>query len=151
MPGFFFLLLTVAEVITLVATVTLLGFGLTLLLAIVAMIAGIALLRWQGLMTLEKLMTRLEFGQAPLQEGWDGLCLMAAGLLLIIPGLFTDLLALLLLIPWVRQGLFIMISRSGKMKGSYWFDQQALAPSRAQVIEATYEEVVIDPAPPRTP
>lgn len=138
---FLALLLTIAEVITLVASIKLLGFGLTLLLAVVAMVGGVALLRRQGLATLERFVTRLEFGQAPMQESWDGFCLMAAAILFIIPGLFTDLVGLLLLIGPLRRGIYNWLSRGNRMKGNYWFDQKALTPSKATVIEAEYVEI----------
>jgi UPF0716 protein FxsA len=141
MIKFLVLLLTIAEVITLVASIKLLGFGLTLVLAVVAMIGGVALLRRQGLQTLERFVTRLEFGQAPMEESWDGFCLLAASILLIIPGLFTDLVALLLLIGPLRRGLYRWLSRGERMKGHYWFDQKALAPSKATIIDAEYVEV----------
>jgi UPF0716 family protein affecting phage T7 exclusion len=144
MIKFLVLLLTLAEVVTLVISIKLLGFGLTILLAIGAMFGGVWLLRRQGLQTLNRFVTRLEFGQAPMDEAWDGFCILGAAILFIIPGLFTDLVALLLLIGPLRRAIYHWLSRSGRMSGNYWFDQQALAPSKAKpadVIDATYVEV----------
>lgn len=147
----FILLLTVAEVIAIVASLKLLGFWLTLLMTIAAMFIGSLLLRWQGLATAQKFMTRLEYGQAPMEEAWDGFCIMLAAFLFIIPGLVTDFLALLLLIPPVRRLLRAILSRTGAFEGNYWFDSSALAPSRAGVIETTYEEVTVSSTPLQPP
>lgn len=138
---FFVFLLTVLEVVTLVASIKLFGFLATLGLCFLSMIIGGALLQRQGLITAEKFITRLEFGQAPMDEAWDGFCIMVAAVLFIIPGMATDLLALLLLIPPVRRLLRHLLVSSGAVQGSYWFDGKVLAPSQATVIEATWHEV----------
>lgn len=77
----------------------------TLLLLIAAGIGGALLLRLQGWMTLLRLRQRLSAGEAPVRELFDAACLALAGVLLILPGFLSDLLALLLLVPPVR-GLF---------------------------------------------
>lgn len=133
----FFLPLIVLEVIALVAAIMLLGFWATVGLSLLSVVAGVTLLRWQGLKTLERFISRLEFGHAPLEETWDGVCLMVSALLFIIPGLVTDAVGLLLLIPAVRRLLYRLCAQPG----DYRYDESALAPARVTIIEGTCEDV----------
>lgn len=138
----FVFLLTLVEVVTVVACIRLLGFGSTVLLCLLSFVLGSALLRWQGLATAEKFIGQLEAGNAPMDAAWDGVCILIAAGLFMIPGLATDLLALLLLIPFVRRVLHQVVMTSGVVKGHYWFDQNSLrvVPGPG-VIEASYTEV----------
>ena len=45
-------------------------------------------------------------GEVPVAQVFDGACLLAAGLLLLTPGYFTDTLGLLLLIPPLRGAIY---------------------------------------------
>lgn len=137
----FVFLLTIIEVITLVVCFKLLGVLATLGLCFLSLIVGGALLQQQGLVTAEKFVSKLEFGEPPMDEAWDGFCIMIAALLFIIPGLATDMLALLLLIPPVRRLLRQALVGSGAVTGHYWFDRQVLVAPRATVIEASWHEV----------
>lgn len=129
-----------------VACVKLLGGLATLGLTVLSMLLGGWLLRQQGLRTAEQMVGRLEAGQAPMDEAWDGFCLIAAAFLLIIPGLLTDLLALLLFIPPLRRALRKLLERSGAVEGHYWFDAKVLAPTRSRIIETTYQDITPPPA-----
>lgn len=140
----FIFLLTAVEVVTVVACVTLLGFLSTLGLCFLSMIVGGLLLQRQGLATAERFVSRLEAGQPPMDEAWDGFCIMIAAFLFIIPGLATDLLALLLLIPPVRRLLRQVLAASGAVKGHYWFDGAVLRAPAPNVIDATYYEIPSD-------
>lgn len=82
----------------------------TLGLLILSMIVGAALLRGRGLGAV----LRTRGGRDPSQvvtELGDTLFLALAGLLLLIPGFFTDLLALPLLLPPVRRLLMVVALR----------------------------------------
>lgn len=137
----FIFILTLVEVVTVVASITLLGFLSTLGLCFLSLIIGSLLLQRQGLATAERFVSRLESGQPPMDEAWDGFCIMIAGMLFIIPGLATDMLALLLLVPPIRRLLRHVLVGTGAVKGHYWFDQTALSSPRGNVIDATYRDV----------
>ena len=81
------------------------GILTTLLLAFLTAIIGGALVRFQGLMALQMGRESLMAGRMPVQEIFDGFCLVAAGALLITPGFVTDTVGFALLIPKVRQAL----------------------------------------------
>jgi UPF0716 protein FxsA len=143
MLGFFILLLTFCEVVTVVASIKLLGLFSTLALAVLAFLLGVAILREQGLATAERFVTRLEYGQAPVAESWDGVCLIAAAFLFMLPGLFSDVLGLMLLIPFVRHALRAAVMKSKGAQGHYWFDSKAMKRPQNDnaVIDAEWREI----------
>ena len=135
--------LALLEVVAVVASVKLLGFGFVVLLMILSGMIGSLLLRWQGLATAEAFVSQLEHGRPPMEAAWDGFCILLAGGLFIIPGLVTDFVALLLLIPPLRRALYRFVNKSGMTAGHYWFtaSQSTLSSSQGQVIDAQYEDV----------
>lgn len=74
-----------------------------LLLCVLAALMGGALIQHQGLKTLAALRESLQHNQIPRTEIFDGFCIVTAGILLIVPGFLTDLLGILLLLPYIRQ------------------------------------------------
>jgi UPF0716 protein FxsA len=82
-----------------------LGVGLTLLWVIAAMVAGLALLRHTGLQAVGRLRAALAEGKEPGHSIIDSACFAAAGILLIIPGFVSDLLAAILMLPATRHWL----------------------------------------------
>lgn len=73
------------------------------LLAVVVMAGvGIALIRSIGWLTFRQFQEELEHRRVPGNAILDTLCLFLAGLLFLFPGLLTDILGLLLLIPPTR-------------------------------------------------
>ncbi len=81
------------------------GAGLTVVLVLATAVAGVALLRRQGLATLTRGMARLERGQLPAREVAEGLLLAMAGALLLLPGFVSDAVGFLLLWPAVRAAV----------------------------------------------
>lgn len=82
-----------------------LGVGVTLLWVIAAMIAGLALLRHTGLQAVGRLRAALAEGKEPGHSIIDAACFAGAGILLIIPGFVSDLLAVILMLPVTRHWL----------------------------------------------
>ncbi len=79
-----------------------LGFWNTIALVIVTGVVGSALAQRQGLSVLRQMEARLAAGQVPGTQLGHGALILAAGLLLITPGILTDVLGILLLVPLVR-------------------------------------------------
>ncbi len=84
-----------------------LGVGLTVTWLVLAALLGGILIRVQGWMTLLRGREALARGQLPALEMLEGLALVFAGILLIVPGFFTDLLAVLLVIRPLRRALLL--------------------------------------------
>lgn len=75
----------------------------TFLLVIATGAAGASLARWQGLETLREIQRQVSQGQMPAAKLLDGLMILIAGILLLTPGIITDLMGLGLLIPPIRR------------------------------------------------
>ena len=81
----------------------LIGAWPTIELTLLASVAGVLLLRWQGLATLARAREAALADRPPLDELLDGLAILLAGALLIVPGFITDALGLLLFVPPIRR------------------------------------------------
>ena len=85
------------------------GFWPTVLVVLGTGLAGAALARMQGFLALNNIRNDLAHGALPTKSLGDGALILAAGLLLITPGVLTDVLGLALLFPpfrtLVRLGL----------------------------------------------
>jgi UPF0716 protein FxsA len=88
-----------------------LGLWPTLAVVILTAVAGTALLRHQGLDTLRRVQENLAQDRLPVQEMFDGLCLLMAGALLLTPGFMTDAFGFLLFIPPFRAAAARAIGR----------------------------------------
>ena len=73
-----------------------------ILIIFVDAILGATLIRWQGLRALERIQEDLRAGHMPADAVIDGVLVLAGGLLLITPGMLTDLAGFALLIPPIR-------------------------------------------------
>jgi UPF0716 family protein affecting phage T7 exclusion len=65
-------------------------------------LVGIVVVRLEGFRTLQKIRQSLSQGIVPAEEMVDGVLIFIGGILLIIPGVLTDLFALILFIPYTR-------------------------------------------------
>ncbi|MEW9835383.1 FxsA family protein [Mesorhizobium marinum] len=75
----------------------------TLALVVAGGLVGALLLRAQGFGLLSRVRSEVDAGRDPGQELANGVMMLAAGLLLLLPGFVTDGLGLLLLLPPVRR------------------------------------------------
>ena len=87
------------------------GLWPTLVIVVATAIAGTWLLRLQGLATLARARESLARQEFPIDEVFDGLCLLFAGALLLTPGFVTDSIGLVLFVPPVRRVLQHLMRR----------------------------------------
>lgn len=97
-----FIVLPVVELALLLRISQFLRVGGTLLLVVLTGIVGVGLARWQGLQILGQIQRDLAEGRMPAPYLIDGLLILFAGAVLITPGLLTDAIGFLLLIPFTR-------------------------------------------------
>ncbi|POP40851.1 membrane protein FxsA [Superficieibacter electus] len=86
-----------------------LGVLLTLLLVIFTSFIGMSLVRNQGFKNFLLMQQKMAAGESPANEMIKSVSLIIAGLLLVLPGFFTDLLGLLLLLPPVQKHLTLKL------------------------------------------
>lgn len=114
------LAIPVVEIAVFIQVGSRIGAGLTLLLVLVSAVFGIGLIRAQGLATAARLQALILRGESPALGMLEGLALLVAGVLLLIPGFVTDLAAFILLVPpWRRKilHLFLRRFRLGRLVG----------------------------------
>lgn len=107
------LLLTVVpfvELVILLKLAELIHWEWTMLLILVTGVVGAWLARREGVKVLTRIQHDIEAGIPPTESMVEGFLVLAAGLVLITPGLITDLCGFALLIPpvrsWLRRRLF---------------------------------------------
>ena len=106
----------------------------TVALCVATAVAGAAVVRRQGRSTLLRVRTTLRQGRMPLGDLFTGACILAAGVMLLVPGFFSDATGFLLLVPFCRGLLGLVLGR---------FIHIAATQSRAggRTIEGEWESV----------
>ncbi|EGQ8314361.1 FxsA family protein [Vibrio cholerae] len=102
---FLFIAVPVIEIALFIQVGGVLGVWPTIALVLLTAIVGASLVRSQGLQTLLTVQQRLAQGQLPAQQILEGVMLAVAGVLLLTPGFFTDILGMLVLLPAPRAYL----------------------------------------------
>jgi len=136
-----FILIPLIEIYLFIEVGSRIGALNTILLVLFTAITGVALLRRQGLSTLQNVQRQMQAGEVPAAGMLEGMLLFFAGALLLTPGFFTDTIGFLLMIPPLRKAVALWIlERSG------WIVQirtQSGKPHSAQdkthVIEGDYK------------
>jgi UPF0716 protein FxsA len=111
------LLLPFVDAVVLVVVATEIGWVLSVAIVVLTALVGMMLVRAEGRHTLRKIQRTLMEGQVPTNEIIDGGLLLIAGAFLLTPGLVTDTIGFLLVIPpsryFVRMALkrFVLVPR----------------------------------------
>lgn len=84
----------------------------TIAIALGTGILGASLARAQGMAVMSKLAQQLQAGERPADTLSDGALILVAGVLLILPGILTDITGFLLLVPPVRSILKPLLARA---------------------------------------
>jgi UPF0716 protein FxsA len=130
----------ILEVVVLVEVGQAVGALAVVALLFAAAIAGGLLLRHAGTSVVSSLLVRNPSDRKPALQrlrsaGWQ----VAAGLLLIVPGFASDVVALLLFLPPVRRLLSAMLPKPTHVR------------TRSTVIEGEFHDISPDPEPTTTP
>jgi UPF0716 protein FxsA len=101
-----FMIVPLIEIAFFVVIGNAIGLWPTLLGVLVTAVAGSLILRWQGTAILNEIRGTMGRGMLPARALADGMMVAIAGVLLLTPGYFTDILGIVLLIPPVRNALY---------------------------------------------
>lgn len=108
-------------------------------------VVGAALARWQGVRAILRVQRRISRGQVPADELFDGVLILVAGIVLVTPGLLTDLMGFGLLIPpirnfvkrvlrnWAKKNIEI---RTAQTHTQFWTHATAKPHRRDEIIDA---------------
>ena len=77
----------------------------TIGLIVLTGVIGATLARQQGLSTLAKIQNELKQGRAPTQELVEGAMIVVGGLVLLTPGILTDIFGFAMMVPCFRRSL----------------------------------------------
>jgi len=99
----FFITVPLIEVLLLIKLGSLFGFWPTIFLVIGTGILGAYLAKIYGLTIWYKIQQDLNAGLMPADKLVDGLLILIGGIVLLTPGLLTDILGFMLLIPYTRN------------------------------------------------
>ena len=100
---FLFVVVPFVELYILIELGTRIGAMPTLGIVIITGIAGAALAKHQGLEVLRRIQTEMKYMQMPGDAMFDGVLVLVGGILLMTPGILTDITGFLLLIPFSRS------------------------------------------------
>jgi UPF0716 protein FxsA len=120
---------------------------LPILLVIATGVIGAALARWQGWQVLQRIRADAGAGRVPADAMIDGFLILLAGILLVTPGVMSDLIGVALLIPparaivkrlvaaWIKRNIEFRVGGSG---AAFWPNAgDGVAPSRRdEIIDA---------------
>lgn len=98
-----FISIPLIEVLILIKLGSLFGFWPTIFLVIGTGILGAYLAKLYGLSIWYQIQEDLQAGRMPADKLVDGLLILIGGIVLLTPGLLTDILGILLLIPYTRN------------------------------------------------
>jgi UPF0716 protein FxsA len=105
-----FVFVPIVELAVIIQVGQAIGVVQTLLLMVVVSVAGAWLVKREGIGVWRRAQRQLDAGVMPGRELVDGVLIMVAGALLLLPGFVSDCLGILLLLPPVRalvRGLVI--------------------------------------------
>jgi UPF0716 protein FxsA len=142
----FFIVLPVIEIALFIEVGGEIGVWPTLALVLGAALLGALLFRLQGFLAWKRMEEAIRRGEPPVAEMFEGLLLFAAALLLILPGFFSDAVALLLLVPPLRRFLGREVARRTAGQAQFTFFGAGMGARRppaghGPVIDGEAEEV----------
>lgn len=114
---FIFSTVTLLELAILVPLAQWMGIGATILLVLATGVLGAWLARREGLRALQRFREQANQGKAPTEPMLDGVAILAAAIFLMTPGVLTDILGVVLLLPIGR----VPLKKYLRQKGNAWF------------------------------
>lgn len=129
----------------------------TLALVLVTGALGAMLARAEGLRVLRAFQDAVARGVVPQEGVLSGALLMLGGALLITPGVITDALGLLLLVPFTRRRIAALIGarlQRAIERGSIQVVQTQFDPRAGRTSRASFDDAIDtegEPVPPRSP
>ncbi len=116
----FFIVIPLVEIWILVSGGRAIGAGSVILTLLASAFFGIFMVRHEGMRTLTTIQERVSRGEMPGETLLDGVLLLVAGLLMIVPGYLSDFFGLILIFPWTRTLVrrWFLAHLEGKIKAA---------------------------------
>lgn len=149
-----FVAVPIVEIAIFIQVGGLIGLWPTIAIVLGTALLGATLIRVQGFQTWRRAEEAMKRGEPPLAEMLDGVFLLVAALLMVTPGLFTDCIGILLLIPPVRREIGRRVAARLARSANVQFHMSGMGPGRGPgrppqgapgpVIEGEAEEIGAD-------
>ncbi len=135
----------IGEIVILVKVSKIIGFWETIGAVILTALVGTHLLRQQGLVILKKAKASMDENRFPVDEVFDGLCLLLAGAFLLTPGFITDAIGLALFVaPFravLRLGLRRVLTARGHLHVHGPGPGSGPVPGGGPIIDGEFEDI----------
>jgi UPF0716 protein FxsA len=144
-----FLGLPLLEIVVLIQVGQAIGVWATLGLLILAAVAGMMVIRQQGVSMVGRMFDAMSEGRLAVGSIVDSYTRIVAGCLLIVPGFITDALGLALLVPPLRALMLraMLPGLAGPRRAETTASDDRSQPARPIVIEGTYKRLDDDRDP----
>lgn len=106
-----FLVIPIVEIAVLIQLSEVIGGWTTIVLVVITAYLGAQMVKQQGLQTIAQIQQKTAAGQIPGEELFSGVCILISGVLLVTPGIMTDIVGFLLLTPMVRQRMAAILKQ----------------------------------------
>ena len=134
MNAFFLLIISIPliEIYLMIKIGSMIGAFNTIFLIFFTAVTGIYFAKLAGLQTIRSGFNQLTKNEIPIYEILSGAALAFAALLLIIPGFLTDLIGFLLIVPFTRKFIILIMSSKFKKKNKVY--------NKETIIEGSVDE-----------
>ncbi|AOU99487.1 hypothetical protein BI364_02575 [Acidihalobacter yilgarnensis] len=134
--------LPLLELYLLIKVGTLIGALPTVALVVGTALLGAFLLRRQGLSNYRRMQQSMARGEVPAQEMMEGVVILVGSVLLLVPGLITDVIGLLCLLPPLRRAIIAFWLR--RVRVEMKVSAGGGGPDRGRVYDAEYRHLPPD-------
>ena len=108
-------------------------------------VVGSILIHHQGVAVLRRARDEMGAGRFPARQVFDGLCLLIAGTLLLLPGFITDAAGFILLVPVIRH--FVMSSLTSHIEIHTSGMSDATIHPDGETINGEFADITDHPSP----
>lgn len=118
---------------------------IALLIAISAV--GTSLIKREGIKVYKDFVAAIRRGEEPAEQIVHGVCLLAAGVLMLAPGFISDIISLTLLVPPVRRLIAALVLRRSVRRVTVIRATHSgpIVETRGPIASTTYEVIDVDP------
>lgn len=135
-----FLLVPLIEIALFIQVGSLIGLWATLALVLLAGVLGVWIVRREGLMAMAQMQSRMRMMRDPTEPLAHGALVLLAGALLVIPGFFSDICGLLLLVPPIRARLIASVA-ARVQRGPGFGPSGRPGPYDPQILDGEFTEI----------
>ena len=135
-----FMIVPLIEIAFFVVIGNAIGLWPTLAGVLVTAIIGSLVLRFQGMAVFNEIRSQTARGQMPARALADAALIGAGGWMLLLPGYFSDIIGILLLLPPVRTAIYAFLKSRIQVVPMAGFGQQSPRPEGPRTIDLDDED-----------